>query len=341
VGPLVEPLTLAEFRAKSKRIPPFLQAHNMQQSAAWTVDAELPNLAEGVLGRVSEALGDQAAPFHVASYSLAGRAQTLRAVSAPFADVISPASGVVRAFGAKPAKRGALAAAVANLTASSTNASVSVFADEWNGALDYALERSEVLTHLNVTLRHEEGWSAGAGGSLTERAFKEVARLVAARGQLGAERDAFYVQLGGFDTHNVGDYAVQRKFAEIDGALSAFVAEAKAQGVWDSVVIVASSEFGRTLTGNGKGTDHGWGGNAFLIGGGVRGGRIHGTYPASYADLSINRRGILIPTSPWEALWSPVAEWLGVEERQLDEVFPNRRNFPAEQLLARGQVFTN
>ena len=53
----------------------------------------------------------------------------------------------------------------------------------------------------------------------------------------------------------------------------------KAMGVWDQVALQSLYEFGRTMTSNGRGTDHGWGGNHFVIGGAVRGGVMHGTYP--------------------------------------------------------------
>eukprot|EP01052_Picozoa_sp_SAG31_P007861 SAG31_NODE_383_length_16451_cov_8.412977_3_plen_123_part_00 len=50
-------------------------------------------------------------------------------------------------------------------------------------------------------------------------------------------------------------------------------------GLWESTTIVTISDFGRTITSNGIGTDHGWGGNNFIAGGAVKGGRIHGHFP--------------------------------------------------------------
>ena len=86
----------------------------------------------------------------------------------------------------------------------------------------------------------------------------------------------------------------------------------------------------------------GWGGNHWTAGGAVRGGRIHGAFPASLSvegSLSIGRSGRLIPTSPWEAIWHALAGWMGVDEERMAAVLPNKDNFAAAQLLSTADVF--
>ena len=64
------------------------------------------------------------------------------------------------------------------------------------------------------------------------------------------------------------------------------------QGIWEDVLVVSISDFGRTLSSNGAGTDHGWGGIHFLAGGSVRGGKIFGKYPETLeedGELNIGR----------------------------------------------------
>ena len=101
----------------------------------------------------------------------------------------------------------------------------------------------------------------------------------------------------------------------------------KSLGMWDKVTVVVGSEFGRTLTSNGKGTDHGWGGHTFLMGGQVRGGVIHGEYPRSLGtDHELNAgRGRVIPTTSWESVWHALGQCL--LRRSLHRVLPSLKNF--------------
>merc|ERR1712154_476009 len=95
---------------------------------------------------------------------------------------------------------------------------------------------------------------------------------------------------------------------------------------------MTASDFGRTLTFNGAGTDHGWGGNHFILGGRVRGGQILNRFLPSY-DLAVGNervtgRGRIVPEYPWENIMVPVAEWMGVTSAaDISTVFPNLANF--------------
>ena len=98
---------------------------------------------------------------------------------------------------------------------------------------------------------------------------------------------------------------------------------------------------GRTLTFNGLGTDHAWGGNSFALGGSLKGSKVFGQYPKSFGrdgDRNIRPdRGRLIPTTPWESVWAPIASFMGIPDDRLSDVVPNcaeinhfarRRNSP-------------
>jgi uncharacterized protein (DUF1501 family) len=106
-------------------------------------------------------------------------------------------------------------------------------------------------------------------------------------------------------------------------------------------VVVTASDFGRTLTSNGYGTDHAWGGNNFIVGGSVKGGQIHGEYPDDLtADGPQNiGRGRLIPTTSLDAMWNGVSEWMGVDNDGLEKVLPNRGNFPVDDMFSGGDLF--
>ena len=72
--------------------------------------------------------------------------------------------------------------------------------------------------------------------------------------------------MGGFDTHNDYREIVNRNFKALNVGLKSFVNEMKAQEVWDDVVVVAVSDFGRKIRPNGRGTDHAWGGMGIPVG---------------------------------------------------------------------------
>ena len=98
----------------------------------------------------------------------------------------------------------------------------------------------------------------------------------------------------------------------------------------------------RTLSPNsGLGTDHGWSGHSFILGGDVKGGKILGEYPdqlVGSSDISVGR-GRLIPTMPWEVPWNAVLGWMGIEDKHaLDEILPNRQSF-AGMLLDWNDLF--
>ena len=109
----------------------------------------------------------------------------------------------------------------------------------------------------------------------------------------------------------------------MNSALDSFTMEMKSQGTWDDVTIVMVSEFARTLVGNtGIGSDHAWGGNYFIAGGEVKGGRILGEYPNILSEDGplVFEPGVVIPTLPWDSLWNGVAQWFGVTSDDVSKV---------------------
>ena len=111
-------------------------------------------------------------------------------------------------------------------------------------------------------------------------------------------------------------------------------------GFADSVTAFTGSDFGRTLTSNGDGTDHGWGGNAFVFGGAVSPGR-YGTFPNLTAsasnpddigDRGNNFAGRIIPTTSVSQHGATLARWMGLNDSQLDQAFPELGNFGARDL---------
>ena len=109
-------------------------------------------------------------------------------------------------------------------------------------------------------------------------------------------RDVFYVETGNYDAHADVISGLEREFESLNNGLNSFVNEMKnlPGNVWEDVVLVFSSDFGRTLSANsGGGTDHGWSGNAMIFGGSIEGKRILGQYPddlTSNSPLDIGKK---------------------------------------------------
>ncbi len=117
----------------------------------------------------------------------------------------------------------------------------------------------------------------------------------------------YYVSQGGYDTHSNQKGTHERLLRDLDGALSAFLAEMKSMKTLDRVVVMTFSEFGRRVAENASGgTDHGAAAPLFVLGGGVRAG-LHGTYPS----LTKLDRGDLVHTTDFRSVYATLLEdWL-------------------------------
>jgi uncharacterized protein (DUF1501 family) len=106
-------------------------------------------------------------------------------------------------------------------------------------------------------------------------------------------------------------------------------------GMENNVTLFTASDFGRTLTSNGQGSDHAWGGNQLVVGGSVLGKKIYGQYPSLALNPDVGSEvnpldlgtGRLIPTTSCDEYFAELALWLGVSPTDLPLVFPNIGHF--------------
>ena len=104
-------------------------------------------------------------------------------------------------------------------------------------------------------------------------------------------------------------------------------------GAADKVTTFTQSDFGRTLTSNGDGTDHAWGGNQMVMGDAVRGRDIYGTFPRLEIDGPDDvTGGRMIPTTAADQYAATLANWFGIADADLDVVAPNIGNFVVRDL---------
>ena len=163
--------------------------------------------------------------------------------------------------------------------------------------------------------------------------LQTVARLISVRDRLAMQRQVFFVSTGGFDSHD--DQLVNQPtlLGNVSTCLKAFYDATVELGVAQSVTAFTQSDFGRTLTSNGDGTDHAWGGVQVVVGQCVRGRRVFGRYPS----LALNGPedvggGRLIPGVAADQYAATLARWFGIAEADLAGVAPNIGNFAERDL---------
>ena len=186
--------------------------------------------------------------------------------------------------------------------------------------------------------------------------LKQIARLIRKRADLGVNRQVFFAQIGGFDTHNNQGTATgqnpsvqQNLLIQLSQAMRAFYEEMVVQGLGDKVTQFTMSDFSRTMNPAGAGisvgTDHAWGSHMFVMGGGVVAADFYGMngsngtpYPhlafntGDDADSGTGARGRWIPATSVEQYAATLARWYGLPDANLTTVFPKIGNFPNTNL---------
>ncbi len=155
-----------------------------------------------------------------------------------------------------------------------------------------------------------------------------VAKTIASRDLLGAKNQTFFIEMGGFDTHD--DFLVDHAalMSNLDVAIKAFYDAMTELGMENNVTVFTISDFARKLVTNGDGADHAWGGHAMVVGGDVKGKDIYGTYPDLYLGNSLDTgAGRLIPTTSCDEYFAELALWFGASSSDLYQLFPNLNNF--------------
>ncbi len=163
-----------------------------------------------------------------------------------------------------------------------------------------------------------------------------VAKTIGARNQLQQSRQIFFVSIGGWDHHDEVLGRQAGMLPMVSQAMKAFYDATVELGVANEVTTFTASDFARTLSSNGNGSDHAWGGNHMVMGGSVAGGNVYGEYPTTLAPGNDwdTGRGRLIPTTSVDEYNADLACWFGLpNDNTLEEILPNIRNFYASGTL--------
>lgn len=351
VGPLIEPITKSEYRAKSKRIPAKLFSHNDQQNTWQAFAPEGATVGWG--GRLADVIAADNGGSMFTAISASGNSVWLNGQSIKQYQVAT--TGATR-LGTYTDQHGLtsvynmphVGAALERMVRQSSSAHA--FSRDIGVVNGRSIEGERALTAALAAYSPSAAPFGPSSSLMYDSVIKGepvvnplaeqlqiVARIIAARGTLGLKRQVFFVNLYGFDTHDRQNLNHADLMARLDHGLGYFDTVLRAMGAENAVTTFTASDFGRTFTSNGDGTDHGWGAHHFVMGGAVRGGTIAGTFPTLCAKNTQNNEfdaspdqllnGALLPTTSVEQYGATFAQWMGVSSANTRIVFPAIGNY--------------
>ncbi len=333
VGPLIAPTSKAQYTAGGAALPPQLFSHNDQQDQWHTLRGRAQSKT-GWAGRIADVLASQLPNQQLATnVSLAGN--TLFQASETVSPYVMGPSGATTFAGfgttginlARKQAIDSIASASYGTVYERRFAAVQKravqFADTINGAIAGAPALTTVFPSNN---------------SLATQ-LQTVAKLIAVRDRLSMSRQVFFVSTGGFDTHDDLLADQPTLLSTVSSAMAAFYNATVELGVANKVTAFTQSDFGRTLTSNGDGSDHAWGGVQLAVGGAVQGQKIYGTMPVLRIGATLAADGAddvsggrFIPTTSSDQYAATLAKWFGVNDTNLALVAPSIGNFALKDL---------
>ncbi|MGC8792106.1 MAG: DUF1501 domain-containing protein [Bryobacteraceae bacterium] len=323
VGVLVRPTSRDEYRRRLVSLPVNLFSHSDQQ-LQWQSADPSGGSRSGWGGRTV----DQVKASELAAVSLSGVAAFLNSEQVR-ATLINPGAPTsLTGFSNTREQQARLQAFLEILELEDGNLLVSATGLR-------AREGIRISQTLTRILTGSSPFKTAFPATTLGRQLEAIARLINARRELAATRQVFFASLGGWDLHVNLLASHDPLLGQLNAALAAFYQATEEMGVADRVTAFTASEFGRTLNPNANaGSDHGWGGHHFVIGGAVKGGTLYGSFPtvAPNSPDDATGRGVWIPTTSLEQYGATLAAWFGVPDERLEKVFPNVRNFTPNNL---------
>jgi uncharacterized protein (DUF1501 family) len=324
MGPLAQPVTKSMIVSDSAMLPPQLFSHNDQQSL-WQSGNLNTGSASGWGGRIADLIGDTSDSLSMNLSIFGNNLMQSGTIVQPFAvDAEGPESFL--ALDPDQNANATRIAAFEQMLANMGHPLSGSYTTQINSANANNQRLLDALATVSPTSVNYP--NSSLGGQL-----KMVANLIASQPSIGQQRQIFFVGMGGWDTHDAQAEVHPALIATLGDALAAFQQDLDERLLQDKVTTFTMSDFGRTLTSNGDGTDHGWGGHQMIMGGAVNGGNIFGTMPeielGSDDDLEDGR---MIPTLSIDQFGSDISRWFGLSDNELNAIFPNRNRFDESAL---------
>lgn len=323
VGTLVRPTTLSEYN-QSKDLPVGLYSHS-DQKQHWQTSVPESRSANGWGGRLADILytnnqnNDISMNISLSGLNVFQRGNTIQSYS-----INTTGNGSVLINGAN-----------SNTVYQTMKRETvdSLLEYNYQNILEKAFANSIIGSKSN-SIQFDSAIASGdpitvsfGSGQLSKR-LQMVARTIAARNILNVTNQTFFIELGGFDTHDnvIEDHA--DLMTELDSALQEFYDALVELQVENNVTTFTISDFARKLVSNGDGSDHAWGGNALVMGGAVKGKHIYGQYPELYLGNNLDTGdGRLLPSTSCDEYFAELALWFGASSSDLDNILPNINHF--------------
>jgi uncharacterized protein (DUF1501 family) len=330
VGPLVVPLTRAQYNSPDRTkypLPPKLFSHNDQQSVWQSSAAEGSTVGWG--GRFGDVGMTNNANSLFSCISLSGNNVFLSGDSALQYQCSTNGAIPVKPGTSYFFNQSELKSAFMQMLQKSSG---HLLENEYNTVMKRGINAQSIVASGMAGVSLSTAFPTG--NNLADQ-LKTVAQIIGARSSLGAKRQVFMVTIGGFDLHDYLDTRHAPLLKKVDEAMTAFYKATVELGVANQVTSFTASDFGRTLTSNGDGSDHGWGSHHFMVGGAVKGAAFYGTPPpvsvGDSATLPDDQwhvgQGRLLPSTSVDQYAATLAKWFGVSSTELPLVLPNLKNF--------------
>jgi len=332
VGPLVVPTTRLQYDNKSVPLPPKLFSHNDQQ-AYWQSSFQTEGGANGWGGRAADLLLSNNSKSTLTCISINGNALFLSGQNAISYQMSSTGATTVNAIKGK-SLFGSASCATALQTLMTQPSSLPM-ARDYTTVTKRALDTYDgIVAAIGATASASMNalFPSSATNTLSAQ-LKMVARMIEQQTTFGIKRQVFMVGMGGFDLHDFLPTQHPALLQKLSTAMKEFDDAMTSIGKGPQVTAFTASDFGRTLSSNGDGSDHGWGSHHFVMGGAVNGGQFLGTAPE--IGLSHNQQvgsGRLLPSTSIDQMGAELAAWFGVSATDVKTVLPNARNFDLYKL---------
>ncbi|PTT78975.1 Tat pathway signal protein [Pelomonas sp. HMWF004] len=335
VGPILGPTTLADFLAR-RNLPGRLFSHN-DQVATWQA-YQPEGVRVGWGGRIGDLLMSQNSDSTFTSISASGNAVLMSGNTTVQYQISTSGAVTIGLAGGSPFTSSSAAQAIRTL---SMSGGTSLLEQDQSAVVkrsyDAAAKINSALAGYPATGAAFVLPGALASDSLGLQ-LQVVLRMMAARSTLGAKRQVFFVNIGGFDTHDDQLDRQRPLLARVSKAIDYFYKGTVSLGIDSQATLFTASDFGRTLASNGDGSDHAWGGHHFIVGGAVKGGDIYGSMPEVRISTTANPHpldtggGRYIPTTSVDQYAVTLAKWMGVAQSDFALVAPNIGKFSAPTL---------